>query len=537
MTTAYTDAAARLGPGGRRSSGFAWSSVVLSIALLGICVWFADSRQVLERLEAVDARWLAAAFVVTLLQLGVLGLRYAHFASALGIGLSWLRSTSEYALSVLVNQVLPTGMLGDGLRAVRHAQQIGKGALPLTLQAVVLDRVAGQFGLYLVVLAALPFGVPNDSIDPLALLAVVVGIGGVLVLALWLIARLPPFTRLRGLIDSSARLLFTPRRLLVHVPLSVSLTLLLVLQLYIASRAIGVELDLLQLCWVGPLILIAASAPSFFAGWGVREGAAALLFAALGLPSSTGVAVALVFGAFTLVTSLPGLLIPLFTAHRVESKLARWSHAHALGMMVGLGLALWTRSPAVLAMMVVVSFAILIWQSREGFTPSGAFGGANAVTSLRLGLTLVLLWSHEHWSSLGLAGLVLTVLTLDAFDGWWARRTHSTSPFGEVFDVEVDTILVVTLSFILLTQNQAGAWVLIPPLLRYAYVVAPLVVAPTGHAPTRTLLGRTAYVLMMGTFTAALVLPAELAQRIALSGAMVVTFSLLLSFWQRYAGE
>jgi len=42
-------------------------------------------------------------------------------------------------------------------------------------------------------------------------------------------------------------------------------------------------------------ILLAASVPSFFGGWGIREGASAILFGSVGLGSSSGVAVSLVF--------------------------------------------------------------------------------------------------------------------------------------------------------------------------------------------------------------------------------------------------
>ena len=89
------------------------------------------------------------------------------------------------------------------------------------------------------------------------------------------------------------------------MPLSLLFTGLVLAQLYVAARALGIELRFGQLLWLGPLLLLATSMPSFFAGWGIREGASALLFASVGLPSSSGVAVALVFGAFTLIASPP----------------------------------------------------------------------------------------------------------------------------------------------------------------------------------------------------------------------------------------
>src|SRR5690606_14587250 len=68
------------------------------------------------------------------------------------------------------------------------------------------------------------------------------------------------------------RVLTFPRQLCVHLPLSLVLILLLLAQLYIAARAVGVVLSASQLLWLGPLVLLAMSAPSFFAGWGIREG-------------------------------------------------------------------------------------------------------------------------------------------------------------------------------------------------------------------------------------------------------------------------
>src|SRR5690606_36010263 len=98
------------------------------------------------------------AFAVNLLQLLVLGARYAHLARAVGLKLTWFKATSEYALSVLVNQLLPSGVLGDGLRAARHAKQDPKRGLLPVLEAVALDRIAGFLALWLVVFATAPFG-------------------------------------------------------------------------------------------------------------------------------------------------------------------------------------------------------------------------------------------------------------------------------------------------------------------------------------------------------------------------------------------
>jgi phosphatidylglycerophosphate synthase/uncharacterized membrane protein YbhN (UPF0104 family) len=500
-------------------------------------ILYADSRQVLKLLEGVDARWLALAFIVSLLQLVVLGARYAHVARTLGLELSWLRGTTEYSLSVLVNQVLPTGVLGDGLRAVRHAKHDREHGLFETLQAVALDRIAGHLALWLVVFVTAPFAPPVAGFAWPRLL-----LGGLLVAVVLCVlcvtlAKIRRLGRLSNWIASLSKntvKLLHPRYAVVHLPLSLALIGLLLAQLYIAARAVGITLGAAELLWLGPLVLLATSAPSFFAGWGVREGASALLFAAIGLSGSMGVAVALVFGAFTLVVSLPAVVVLLFDSERAAPLQTRWSQGHALSALAGIGLALWSRFPPLLGVVTLLSLATLLVQSRSEWTPSGRFGFANWVTSGRLALTFLLLFGSESWSGGVLAGIAITVLLLDVADGWLARRTHSASEFGAHFDVEVDTLLVVSLALALMTREQAGAWVLLPPVLRYLYVLAPLMFTPLREAPARTQLGRYSYIFMMAGFVAALLLPPAWAYGLALAGAASVCFSCLASFWHRY---
>ena len=119
-----------------RGPGLSWTSLVFSAALLVAIVLFVDARQVFSQLKLVDTRWLVAACIVHLLELAVLGARYANVARALGLSLTWLKATSECALSVLVNQILPTGVLGDGLRAVRQAKHDqAQGLVPAVANA------------------------------------------------------------------------------------------------------------------------------------------------------------------------------------------------------------------------------------------------------------------------------------------------------------------------------------------------------------------------------------------------------------------
>ncbi|HEY6727053.1 MAG TPA: lysylphosphatidylglycerol synthase domain-containing protein [Polyangiaceae bacterium] len=539
MTTASTEAPAAVAPGRPRAGGLTWTSLLLSAGLLVGILAFADARQVFARLEHIDTRWLGAAFLLSLLQLAVLGARYAHIARTLGLPLSWLKATTEYALSVLVNQIFPTGIVGDGLRALRQAKQSNEADWAPAVEAVALDRLSGNVVLWLVVLATAPFGFGVAVFD-IGRLGIALSIVGLVACVVTLVVvRVERFQRLRRgmarFVKHGARVLLAPKQALVHVPLSLALIGLILLQLYVSARAVGAELSPGELLWLGPLILLSTSLPSFFAGWGIREGAAALLFAAIGLPGSTGVAVALAFGVFSLIVALPGAVVLLFDSSRAVSSSTRWGQAHALSMATGLGLALWADFPPLLALVACLSFAILIVQLRAGWTPAGSFGVANSITSVRLLLTTLVLLGYQTLAGHWLAGIALSVLLLDATDGWWARKHGAASEFGALFDIEVDTVLVAGLTLVLFTRGQAGAWILLPPLLRYAYVLLPAFVTPLRTATARTRTGRFAYVFMIATFILGLCVPSTWSAPLTLLGTSLVTLSFLGSFWQSYA--
>jgi phosphatidylglycerophosphate synthase len=107
----------------------------------------------------------------------------------------------------------------------------------------------------------------------------------------------------------------------------------------------------------------------------------------------------------------------------------------------------------------------------------GPFGLANQVTLLRAGLVCLvggaLLASGEGPSvSWSLAGLIAAALALDGLDGWLARRLRLISAFGARFDVEVDALLLLILAILVWQADRVGAWVLAIGLLRYAFVLA-----------------------------------------------------------------
>jgi phosphatidylglycerophosphate synthase len=123
------------------------------------------------------------------------------------------------------------------------------------------------------------------------------------------------------------------------------------------------------------------------------------------------------------------------------------------------------------AMSVIIALTVGIGRSPAGF------GIAKQVTLLRAGLVCLAggaLLAGEPQASLGwsLAALVATALSLDAVDGWLARRHGLASSFGARFDLEVDALLLLVLALLVWQAGQVGPWVLAIGLLRYLFVLA-----------------------------------------------------------------
>ena len=108
--------------------------------------------------------------------------------------------------------------------------------------------------------------------------------------------------------------------------------------------------------------------------------------------------------------------------------------------------------------------------------PYDRFGPANQVTLLRAVVTALVgslvFQPPTEASALVAVGASLLVAALDGVDGWLARRERMTSAFGARFDMEVDALLILSLSALAYVHGKAGAWVLLSGLLRYAFVAA-----------------------------------------------------------------
>ena len=122
--------------------------------------------------------------------------------------------------------------------------------------------------------------------------------------------------------------------------------------------------------------------------------------------------------------------------------------------------------------LVAGSIAIVALKHLE----SRAFGAANQVTMLRVGLAILIAGLLFEEPGRGVAWLVVTLavisLVLDGVDGKLARYFGQESTFGARFDMETDAALILILAIFSWQLDKAGSWIVAAGLMRYVFVAA-----------------------------------------------------------------
>jgi glycosyltransferase 2 family protein len=191
------------------------------------------------------------------------------------VDLSLPAAVAAYYRSLFLNVTLPGGIVGDVHRGVSHGRDVSD--VGRALRAVAWERFAGQVVqvvLTVVVLLALPL--PVHSSMPLAVIAVVVAVFGVV-----LVARARPgggrsvWARVRSAAAGDIRDGLLARRGWLGIALASALVVVgHAVTFLIAARTAGTTAPPSRMLPLALLVMLAMVLPSV-GGWGPREGATA----------------------------------------------------------------------------------------------------------------------------------------------------------------------------------------------------------------------------------------------------------------------
>lgn len=216
--------------------------------------------------------------------------------------------------------------------------------------------------------------------------------------------------------------------------------------------------------------------------------------------------------------------------------LSPWLSWHAAAMLLAAAVTVMAPSGVWAALAAACSFAALVYRARP-WRASPYGGYANQLTALRLGLLVAAAAAMTEVPTAWFWSLLALNVAVDVADGYVARRTRQVSPFGAVFDREVDAVFVLVAYLYFFVVAGLGAWVLVPGLLPYLYRLSTLARRDKPAAEHRE---RLAPFLAGANFVVLLVAvaaPPHLQLRVVLFSAALVGVSFLLSFVSLYLDE
>ncbi|MEO8083362.1 MAG: lysylphosphatidylglycerol synthase transmembrane domain-containing protein [Ardenticatenales bacterium] len=316
--------------------------VAISVGLL-VLIYVLGGRKLVTdvgaNLRAAAAHpWLLVAAVVLYAGLGTVirGLRWQALVRPLGHPISLWRSSELFMVGTFFNQILPTGVGGDAVKAMLLARdgRANRLGAARAVSTVLVDRGMGLLPLLAFGLIALPF---TPGVTPaVAVFLAVIGLGGVTGLALlmradlwwsrverwpiagWVLRR----AAVARFVGSFAE--YGVRALAASLGWGIVFTVLLVGTNAALGHAVGIDsVSVATWATVVPLVALSAMLPSI-GGWGVREMGYWTILGALTPPvaQDKAVAVSLLFQAVNMLVSIAGGLLYLFRGDHVASPLA-----------------------------------------------------------------------------------------------------------------------------------------------------------------------------------------------------------------------
>ena len=300
--------------------------VLLTLAITGACLayilWQLDIGRTARLLVHADVGWFLGSVVLMAIGVPPMAWRWRQLLAARGIDerLPWLNRA--YFVSYTAGQVLPTAVGGDASRIYETSRR-HPGRLGDLTAIVLLERALG--GVATLTLAALGFALAIGTYDVGAYLWIELAfVAGTVVLAVVFFSRaarqplrrfVPLLRRVR--LERPLRAFYEGvHAFRGHVGLMVAVLLVTlavqavrVLAIWMAGRAVGLQLSPRPYYVMGPLLFLVMLVPFTINGLAVREAFFVSFLTQLGIDKERALATGFLFFVVTIALSIPGALV------------------------------------------------------------------------------------------------------------------------------------------------------------------------------------------------------------------------------------
>jgi uncharacterized protein (TIRG00374 family) len=285
--------------------------VLVSAALLVAVLLYADVGDVLAAVRDGHWGWFAVALAVMAGSVVLGAFRWWLLLEGAEIHVAARESIRPYAMSFVLNILLPTAVAGDAVRTWVVGKQSGR--LLGAAAATVVDRLTALTCLF--ALGWVAFAVDPDSVPASVLAAFAwVTAGLAVALALGVMAAIGVRPLVRRLPERAANMLRESwrivrgwggsRRLVLNVVvLGLVYQVLVVAVLVLVAKTVGVDLSFALAAVCAPIVVLATLIPISVGGLGIREGGFVILLGQAGIDAADATLVSLLSATTVLIAS------------------------------------------------------------------------------------------------------------------------------------------------------------------------------------------------------------------------------------------
>jgi glycosyltransferase 2 family protein len=289
--------------------------IAVTVSLLWFLVSRVDLHHIANALTRLNLATLGLAAFVLALTIPANAARWHYILSASGYSLGIGRSAKIVLVGLFFNQMLPSGVGGDAVRAWRcHLLGIPAGQ---AIRSILLDRAMGLASIVLVYAAGLPIllRMMADGAQQGVFVAILLfAVSGLV--ALFSLDLLPNFLLRAKFLSffgsisvEGRRLVGDVRRFAIIIFLAFLGTAINIWSYQRIALSIGANLSFVDWALIVPPVTLVQLVPISLAGWGLREAALIVVLSAFDIPSEIALTIALLFGACQIVIALPGGLV------------------------------------------------------------------------------------------------------------------------------------------------------------------------------------------------------------------------------------
>jgi hypothetical protein len=281
-----------------------WIAFTAKTVVTGGLIWLVvrgvDFESAMTRMARMSVPSAIIAVGLLMLHCFVAGWRWRMVMRLFGAPLPLRDSIRLFFEGYFFNNALPSTIGGDGVRiyrAVRLGMPFGA-----SVSGVLLDRVTGLTGLFILVAAGQPllYARVEDTTTRLAFAAVL--LAGVMGIAAMILARYIPEKFIPGRLREPVHKLSAATRTAYLHP-AVSLPVLGLAVLVQGIIVLSVHVIAVGLV---PAVILLSTVPVSIGGWGVREGLMVMALGLAGVPADGALSVSILFGLAQIAAGLPG---------------------------------------------------------------------------------------------------------------------------------------------------------------------------------------------------------------------------------------